>query len=213
MNDFLESPGIFVTRLPGLLDRSRLAHKVEGFITSRLFLTISEKNNFVIQPMQKPPDELFAWRDEFNRNSTVLIPGPKPDPTAQAFHEAVLRDFEDWGGSFSPRVWIQLELLLEEFARLAKEHRFQFVLVAFPVRAQVETAPTFDYPQQRLIQIARTLKVPCLDLLPLLRMDFEKNTKMEDRSFFDHCHLTGRGHQFAAQAIYRFLKQTSPGGK
>ena len=46
LNDFLESPGIFVTRLPGLLDRSRLAHKLEGFFTSRLFLTASEKNNF-----------------------------------------------------------------------------------------------------------------------------------------------------------------------
>ncbi len=80
LNDFLESPGIFVTRLPGLLDRSRLAHKVEGFITSRLFLTVSEKNNFVIQPMQKPPDEIFAWRDEFNKNSTVLTSSAKARP-------------------------------------------------------------------------------------------------------------------------------------
>ena len=211
LNDFLESPGIFVTRLPGLLDRSRLAHKVEGFFTSRLFLTVSEKNNFVIQPMQKPPDEIFAWRDEFNRNSTVLPFQQEPDPTARAFHEAVIRYFEDWGGSFSPRVWGTLELLLEEFARLANEHRFQFVLVAFPVRAQVETTPLFDYPQQRLRQIARALKVPCLDLLPLLRMDFEKNKKEEDRLFFDHCHLTNRGHQVVAQAVYRFLKQTPLG--
>ena len=95
--------------------------------------------------------------------------------------------------------------------RLAKEHRFQFVLVAFPVRAQVETTPLFDYPQQRLRQIARALKVPCLDLLPLLRMDFEKNKKEEDRLFFDHCHLTNRGHQVVAQAVYRFLKQTPLG--
>ena len=174
LNDFLESPGIFLTRLPGLLDRSRLAHKLEGLFTSRLFLTAAEKNIFVIQPMQKPPGEILAWRDKFNRNSTVLIPGQKPNPTAQAFHEAVLQDFEDWGGPFSPRVWIKLELLLEEFARLANEHRFQFVLVAFPVRAQVETKPLFDYPQQRLSQIARALKVPCLDLLPLLRMDLRR---------------------------------------
>ena len=211
LNDFLESPGIFLTRLPGLLDRSRLAHKLEGFFTSRLFLTASEKFTSVIQPMQQPPDEIFAWRDEFNKKSTVFTLRQKPDPVTQAFHEAVLQNFEDWGGSFSPRVWKKLEMLLEEFARLAQEHGFQFVLVAFPVRAQVETAPLFDYPQQRLSQIARTLNVPCLDLLPVFRTDFEKNKKEGDRLFYDHCHLTGRGHQIAAQAIYRFLKQTLPG--
>ena len=213
LNDFLESPGIFITRLPGLLERSRLAHKLEGFFTSRLFLTISEKNISLIQPMQKPPDEIYVWRNEFKKNSTVLIPQQKSDPTAQAFQEAVLQNFEDWGGSFSPQVWEKLELELEEFARLANEHRFHLVLVAFPVRAQVETTPLFDYPQQRLRQIARALQVPCLDLLPLLRMDFEKNKKEEDRLFFDQCHLTSRGHQVVAQAVYRFLRQTSPGGK
>jgi lysophospholipase L1-like esterase len=208
LNDFLESPGIFMTRLPGLLDRSWLAHKLEGFFASRLFLTASEKNISVIQPMQKPPDEIFAWRDEFNKNSTVLPPRQTPNPTAQAFHEAVLQNFEDWGGSFSPQVWKKLELLLEEFVRLAQEHRLQFVLIALPVRAQVETAPLFDYPQQRLSRIAQTLNVSYLDLLPVFRKDYEKNRKEEDRLFYDQCHLTVRGHQVTAQAIYQFLKQT-----
>jgi lysophospholipase L1-like esterase len=208
LNDFLESPGIFMTRLPGLLDRSRLAHQLENLFTSTMFISTSEKNISVIQPMQKPPDEIFAWRDEFKKKSTVLPLRQKPDPTTQAFQEAVLQNFEDWGGAFSPRVWKDLELLLDEFARLAKEHRFRFVLVAFPVRAQVETAPLFDYPQQRLSQIARNLKVPCFDLLPLFRTDFEKNKKEEDRLFLDHCHLTARGNRVTAQAIYRFLKQT-----
>jgi lysophospholipase L1-like esterase len=207
LNDFLESPGVFLTRLPGMLERSRLAHKLEGFFTSRLFLTIAEKNISVIQPMQKPPDEIYAWRDEFKKNSTVRIPQQKFDPTAQAFHEAVLQNFEDWGGSFSPQVWEKLELLLEEFARLANEHRFHLVLVAFPVRAQVETKSLFDYPQQRLSQIARALKAPCLDLLPVFRREYEKNRKEGDRLFYDQCHLTVIGHQVTAQAIYQFLKQ------
>ena len=81
LNDFLESPGIFLTRLPGLLDRSRLAHKLEGFFTSLLFLTASEKNLSVVQPMQQPPDELFAWRDEFNKNSTVFTPRQTARPS------------------------------------------------------------------------------------------------------------------------------------
>jgi lysophospholipase L1-like esterase len=208
LNDFLESPGIFLTRLPGLLERSRLAHKLEGFFTSRLFLTTSEKNISVIQPMQKPPDEIYAWRDEFNRNSTVFPPHQKRDPAAQAFHGAVLHNFEDWGGSFSPQVWKKLELLLEEFARLAKAHRFHLVLAAFPVRDQVAMEPLFNYPQQRLSQIARALQVPYLDLLPVFRSHHENNRKEEDRLFFDQCHLTVRGHQVTAQAMFQFLKQT-----
>ena len=207
LNDFLESPGIFMTRLPGLLERSRLAHKLEGFFTSGLFLSASEKNISVIQPMQKPPDEIYAWRDEFNKNSTVIPPHQKRDPAAQAFHGAVLHNFEDWGGSFSPQVWKKLELLLEEFARLAQEHRFRLVLAAFPVRDQVAMEPLFDYPQQRLSQIARALKVPYLDLLPVFRRHHENNRKEEDRLFFDQCHLTVRGHQVTAQAMYQFLKQ------
>ncbi len=208
LNDFLESPGIFITRMPGLLDRSRLAHKLERFFTSRLFLSASEKNISVIQPMQKAPDEIVAWQEEFKRNSTVLSPDQQPDPTARAFHKAVLQNFEDWGGSFSPRVWPKLELLLEEFTRLAKEHRFQFVLVAFPVRPQLETAALFDYPQQRLRQIARTLKVPCLDLLPLLRENYQNKKSDSETLYFDHCHLTPYGNQIVARALYPYLKRS-----
>ena len=127
LNDFQESPGIYLTRLPGVLNQSRLAHKLT----------------------------MEAW--------------------------------------------------LEEMARLARQHKFQLVLVAFPVNIQVELEHLFDYPQQRLSGIARALKAPYLDLLPIFRRDYEKNKK--DPLFYDQCHLTVRGHQVTGQAIYQFLKE------
>ena len=99
-----------------------------------------------------------------------------------------------------------MEALLEEMARLAKQHKFKLVIIAFPVSYQVEAPQLYDYPQQRLNRIARTLNAPYLDLLPLFRRDYEKNKKGAERLFYDNCHLTVRGHQVTAQAIYQFLK-------
>ena len=108
-------------------------------------------------------------------------------------------------------VWLdsgELELLLEEFARLAREHRFRLLLVAFPVRAQVETVPLFDYPQTRLKQIAGTLQLPYLDLLPSLREAHQKDKNGREALYFDHCHLTPYGNQLVTPILYQFLKRS-----
>ncbi len=160
LNDFLESPGIYLTRLPGLLDRSVLAHQLANLASRFLYLAPSERNEVDSSPMLKPPDEIYAWRDEFRRSSTVLPTDRPADEAAMALQDEVLRHFEDWGGAFSPHVWGELEGLIAEFVRLAREHRFRFAVVAFPVRHQVEAPELFDYPQQRLRQITQGVGVP-----------------------------------------------------
>jgi lysophospholipase L1-like esterase len=211
LNDFQESSGIYLTRLPGILNQSRLAHKLTNVFRANLFLFQGEDLSNLSQ--MESPEEIRAWREEFKKHSTVIPENQKPDQATLNFNEGIIANFGDWGGAFSPRTWKKMEAWLEEMARLAKLHKSQFVIIAFPVSFQVEASHLFDYPQQRLSQVARALKAPYLDLLPLFRMDFEKNKKAEDRLFYDQCHLTVRGHQVAAQAIYRFLRQTSPGGK
>jgi hypothetical protein len=157
--------------------------------------------------MTNAPEGFSAWQDEFKKHSTVIPEIQKPDQATLDFNEAVIVNLTDWGGTFIPQVWIKMEALLEEMARLAKQHKFQLVIIAFPVKFQVEAPHLFDYPQRRLSQIARALKAPYLDLLPLLRRDYDKNKKEGDRLFYDNCHLSIRGHQVTAQAIYQFLKQ------
>ena len=159
--------------------------------------------------MLKPPDEIYAWREEFRTETRRSCRGMgSADETTTRFNEEVLQHFEDWGGAFSPHVWPKLEGLLGEFVRLAREHKFRFVIVAMPLRQQVEAAPLFDYPQRRLAGISRALGVPLLDLLPVFRAEYEKNKAAGRPMFFDQCHFTPYGSGIAASAVYQFLRQT-----
>ena len=208
LNDFLESPGIYLTRLPGPLERSVLAHQLANVASRLLYLSPSERDELDSPPMLKPPDEIYAWQDEFRRRSTVLPTDRPPDAAAVALQEEVLRHFEDWGGAFSPHVWGKLEGLIAEFARLSREHRFRFRVVAFPVRHQVEATPLFDYPQRRLREITRALDIPLLDLLPRLRDEHARSKTTDSPMFFDQCHLTPRGSRIVARSMYEFLRET-----
>jgi lysophospholipase L1-like esterase len=206
LNDFQESPGIYLTTLPGILNRSRLAHKLVKVYRANLLLSQTGDISSD-RPMLNTPEGVPAWQEEFKKRSTVIEENQKPDQATLDFNKAVIAHFIDWGGSFSPRAWTKMEAWLQEMARLAKQHKFQLVMVAFPVSNQVEAARLYDYPQQRLSRIARTLNVPYLDLLPGFRNDFEMNKKEGERLFYDNCHLTVRGHQVTARAMYPFLKQ------
>ena len=210
LNDFQESPGIYLNRLPGILNQSRLAHKLTNVFRANLFLFQGEDLSSSYSVL-KSEEEIRAWREEFKKHSTVILENQKPDQDTIKFNEGIIANFGDWGGTFSPQAWKKMEAWLEEMARLARQHKFQLVLVAFPVSYQVEAAHLFDYPQQRLSRSARALKAPYLDLLPIFRRDYEKNKK--DRLFYDQCHLTVRGHQVTAQAIYQFLKQAPFGNE
>ena len=209
LNDFQESPGIYLSRLPGILNHSRLAHRLVNVFRANLFLSQGENRSSNL-PQLKAPEEIRAWQEEFKKHSTVIPGNQKPDQAALEFNERVIDNFGDWGGAFSPRAWKKMEALLGELSRLAKRHRFQLVIIAFPVSYQVEASHLFDYPQQRLSQIAGALKAPfsicCLYFGWIL-----KRIRRQRTDFFAYqCHLTVRGHRVTAQAIYPFLKQAPP---
>src|SRR5262249_1705173 len=56
LNHFPESPGIYLTPLPGLLDRSVLAHQLATLGSRFLYLVPSERGELDSPPMLKPPD-------------------------------------------------------------------------------------------------------------------------------------------------------------
>jgi hypothetical protein len=88
--------------------------------------------------------------------------------------------------------------LFEELKRLSDEHGFQLVFVAFPVSFQVHTAFVDNWPQQRLAEVAESLDVPMLDLLPAHR-------RAKGELFYDHCHHTPLGARLVAEEIADFL--------
>ena len=88
--------------------------------------------------------------------------------------------------------------LFEELKRLSDEHGFQLAIVAFPVRYQVLSEFSNDWPQQQLAKIAKSLDVPLLDLLPSQR-------RAKGALYYDHCHHSPRGARLAAVEITEFL--------
>ena len=101
---------------------------------------------------------------------------------------------------------------IREMKRRCDAASRQLLLVAMPNRIQVEnsealTSATLDpaAPNRRLEELCDDLAMPCLDLLPVLRAEYERSG--EGLYFPIDRHLTPAGSEFAASSIARFLKE------
>jgi hypothetical protein len=144
--------------------------------------------------------DLAQWSSEAKSNFPLGSGDHRPDEAA--FNALVVRNALDWGVAWSDRAWQHMLPLFAEFKRLSELHRFQLLLVIFPVRSQVEAAGLFDYPQQRFARVADELDCPALDLLPVLRKAHQEAT---ESLFHDMCHHTAYGNAIVAEAIFDFL--------
>jgi len=149
---------------------------------------------------QLPLDEQ-AWQDEIR--ASFPPSGGNPLQSAGAFNRVIIESVGSWGRAWSSDAWERIEPLLFELKRQSVIHDFQLLIVAFPVRLQVEAEFTYDYPQRKLQAIAEALEVPFLDLLPILR---EENRKGEGALFYDQCHHTSSGNARIAEAIHGFVQ-------
>lgn len=192
LNDFQASPGIRVIELPRPLDRSvalySAAHAIaSGWAALRIRLGGPAEDGI----------DWPAWAQALESS----WPPPR-DPEEATFRRLALSTVYDWGGAFSPRMPARVAPRLRELAGLAEQHGFRLVVVAFPVREQVEARGVYDAPQRWLAHELEALGVPVLDLLPVLR------AAHRDRGaplFYDHCHPTPRGNAIVAEAVYDFL--------
>jgi len=193
LNDFQASPGIRVIQLPAPLDRSALlyhgAHALAaGWAALRIRLGGPAEDGI----------DLDAWAE-------ALAESWSPRDAEEAdLRRRALETVYDWGGAFSPPMWERVVPRLRELKALADEHGFELVVVAFPVRDQVEAGRVFDAPQQRLNAELAALDVPLLDLLPVLRA---AGRAPGQALFYDQCHPTPLGNAVVADAIYRFLSR------
>jgi lysophospholipase L1-like esterase len=191
LNDFASSPGIFIQDMPALVTRSRLATYV--------WLAYRQREAGR-RPAAADHIDLKQWHEDYTH--ALEHAWPQMSDEQRAFQREVLDAFADWGGAWSPHAWEYMGPLFEELSQLADEHGSQLVIVAFPVKPQVEAASPDIYPQEQLARIGAALGIPVLDLLPLLRQ--ARASGMEDL-FYDHCHHTPGGNRLIAAAIYRFL--------
>jgi len=189
-NDFQESPGIRIQKLPPWVRRSRLAYYLAVTLLRRDFESEVDIEKWEADFVQR---HRFEWGDYKEKQG--------------AFNGIVLAQFKDWGGSWSPYAWEYMRPLFGEFRRLADAHGFRLVLVCLPVLCQVETEFMDDYAQRQLKHVGADLGVPVLDLLPVLRKAYRES---DNTLFYDHCHHTPYASAVIATNIYTFLNTHLP---
>jgi lysophospholipase L1-like esterase len=81
----------------------------------------------------------------------------------------------------------------------ARQRGVSAALVIFPYAFQLDAPEATAGPQRRLAAFAREQGVPVLDLLPVLA------ASREQALFLDASHLSGSGHEVAADSIAAFL--------
>jgi len=97
----------------------------------------------------------------------------------------------------SPRVLEGFERFFAELRRLRDDVRADgagFALVVFPFRFQLATDAPPPSAQARIASFCAAERIPCLDLLPRLRIAGES-------AFLDYDHLSPKGARVAADAI------------
>jgi lysophospholipase L1-like esterase len=195
LNDAEASRGVRILEPPAFLRWSWLAREVGTVVPALL-----RQEQFGGAAW-----ETGAWRAELRRK---YPPGPgDPAIDRPAFNAAVLEAYGDWGSAWTDSAWERIEPLLMQFKRLSHEHRFRPMLIAFPAELQVRTRFDASEPQRRLAAIARSLDLPLLDVLPLLR----RAAPAAPRPILaDHCHYTDYGNEVLAPWVLEFLR-TDPG--
>lgn len=201
LNDFQESPGVYVPRLPSWLAQSELFTHIVFRLALLRSGSASLGNVFgLIEHDEIHKEDLIRWGKEFEASTPV---GQGDFMTDEyAFNHMILWNFADWGGAFSPHVWEYLRPLFVELLRLSKEHRFELYVVAFPVRFQVQAPYLRDEPQRKLTEITADLGIPMLDLLPMLREAYQT---AGPPLYYDHCHMTPHGYRLVAERVCELL--------
>ena len=226
LNDFLDSYGVYIEQPPSIVKESWFISYIYKAIsmlqsepaidytvfhldksaTQELDPTkIKQKQQAYFDTLKAIKADMYhaehyrlsAWQADFYEQ----LQNEQLSEVDRKFYQQVLDSFRDWGGAWSPHAWSYMQPIFEELKRLSDKHNFKLLIVAFPVRPQVETTVHFDYPQKRLQEITTSLDIPFLDMLPV----FTEAHRSGEDLFLDHCHHTANGNRIIAENVYRFI--------
>jgi hypothetical protein len=204
LNDFQESKGVDIIKLPAWLEHSRFLYQVSTLIAQQF-----HKQNDTAPEVEKV--QLAQWQQDFEQHHH-LAPGLFNE-SPEAFNSLLRDSFSDFGGAWSPAAWDYMRPLLEELKRLSIEHHFKLVIVFHAAYYQVYTEFVDDYPQQQMKRIGKELDIPVLDLLPPLRAEALRvggpaiyhGKEFHSDIFYDQNHHTEAASLFVSKEIYNFL--------
>jgi len=144
------------------------------------------------------------WYEELSGNE---FPEPTPKDawrtSKKAFEYEKAKACWDWGRAWYPWAWEQLSIDMEQFNDLSQQYHFQLVFLLFPCTLQVEADFLDDTPQRYWKEIVEKMGVSHLDLLPILRDNYQSRRRS---LAYDYCHLTPEGNRLVAEAIADLLK-------
>jgi hypothetical protein len=119
-----------------------------------------------------------------------------------AFDFEIYNAHADFGLAWNPQSWRILDRILRTLVLAARQRQQEIAAFLFPVHFQVKGTVEDFRPQQSFLRICRSLDLPCLDLVPALRADWQRSN---GRLYFDHCHLTAHGNSVVADALAKWL--------
>ncbi len=198
LNDWAESPAIYITRLPSPLDKSWFIHHTARMGYFALYQI--PRADIYIKLFRKA--NKTGWKSTFQNTHHVADGDHRTDEAS--FNKIILSSFSDWGAAWSPEAWRYMQPTFAKLKSLSLEHDFNLYVVVYPVHYQVEAEYIYDYPQQQLKHDMEQFDIPVLDMLPILRETYHDSMVIEDL-FYDHCHHTPYGNEIIAQAIVNFL--------
>ena len=197
LNDAQESGKFYAKTLRFPFSQSRFL----TWVVQRFQLVDSEK---LFGGMRgKTVDE--SWREKF-RNGRELKAGYMTE-RRDGFDFEIYNAHKDFGLAWNPEGWVQLRKIMGTFAQIVHQNGQEFAAYLFPVRMQIyandEALSTM--PQDSFTAMCKDIKIPCLDLLPLLREEVRSKNIKEQDLFYDHCHYRAAGNEIVADKIAAWL--------
>lgn len=195
LNDAYESPVLKVLRLPRFLSRSHFLRF--------LFAKIDKLQKFyaVHQWEQQSKDEVKKEREQFRKNNPIVDQGTWD--TEAEFNWHIDHAFFDWGYAWTEGYWKKILPLIDLMQEVSRDQNFQLAFIYLPVRYQADSKILRNEPQARFEKEMTKRGIPHLDLLPFLRMKFQKD---KVNVFYDHCHYTPEGNAYIGFLVAKFLE-------
>ncbi|MDD4909408.1 MAG: hypothetical protein PHR44_01820 [Candidatus Omnitrophica bacterium] len=119
------------------------------------------------------------------------------------FKNLVYKARYDWGMAWDEGLWGRGFGLIKQIQGICSSRNIKFAVVILPVEPQVlfkGDLPVIRKPQDMLAAFLGDMRIPCLDMLSVLRVH------KDERIFYDHCHFTPFGASLVAGEISAFLE-------
>jgi hypothetical protein len=136
------------------------------------------------------------WRERF-RAGRDLKSGDMFG-SKDGFEFEIYNAYMDFGLAWNPRSWEILDGVVASLQQETRAKGTPLAIALFPVHIQVLGNYQDHYPQDRCRELCARRGIPYLDILPLLRADWQANNQ---KLFYDHCHYTPYGNTVVARAL------------